>query len=99
MKCLLKRMSYLWKKFLMEFNLYMQDNFVKELKSSFWDFVYKLFEGMILWNLCYRTDISTPIHYIMCIFMVQKPHNGLRHFSLMLLPFIQKLVLRLDCFE
>ena len=29
--------------------------------------------------------------------MVSDPHNGLRHLSLMLLPFIKKVVLRLDC--
>ena len=64
-------MSCLWKKFLMEFNLLMQVKFVKELETSFWDFVHKLFEEMILWNLCYKTDISDLVHYIMCILMVQ----------------------------
>ena len=51
MKILMKRMSYLWKKFLMEFNLSMQVNFVKELETSFGDFVHKLFEEMMLWKL------------------------------------------------
>ena len=50
-KFLTKIMGYLWKKPLMEFSLFMQANFVKELESSFWDFVYKLFEEMILRNL------------------------------------------------
>ena len=69
-KCLMKRMSCLWKKFLMEFNLFMEVQFVKELETSFWDFVHKLFEEMIIWNLYYRTDIFSLFHYIMCILMV-----------------------------
>ena len=51
MKCFMKPMSYLWKKFLIEFNLFMQVNFVKELETSVWDFVHKLFEEMIIQNL------------------------------------------------
>ena len=27
-------------------------NFVKELETSFWDFVHKLFEQIILWKNC-----------------------------------------------
>ena len=57
MKFLMKRMRYLWKKFLMEFNVFMQVNFVKELETSFWDFVRKLFEEIILWNILYRNYI------------------------------------------
>ena len=82
----------------MEFNLFMQVNFVKELETSFWDFLQKLFEEMIIWKLRYRNDIYSVSHYIMCIFMIKYTPNGLIHFSLMLLPFIRKLVLRLDCF-
>ena len=48
MKCLMKRMSYLCNKFLIEFNLFMQVNFMKELETSFWDFVQKLFEEIII---------------------------------------------------
>ena len=48
---LVKRMSYLWNKFLIEFNLFMQVNFMKELETSFWDFVQKLFEKIIIWYL------------------------------------------------
>ena len=54
--------------------LFMQVNFMKELETSFWDFVHKLFEKIILY-LCYRTDIYSPFHYILCIFMVQYPQN------------------------
>ena len=72
----------------MEFNPFMQVNFVKELETSFGDFVQKFFEEMTIWNVFYINDIDPPDNYIMCIFMVQYPHNGLRHFSLMLLPFI-----------
>ena len=99
MKCLMKRMSYLWKNFLIEFNLFMQVNFMKELETSFWDFVHKLFEKIIIWYLCYKTDISAPIPFILCILMLHYPWNGLRHFYLILLLFIRKLVLRLDCFS
>ena len=67
MKCLMKHMNYVWKKFLMEFNIFMQVNFMKELETSFWDFVHKLFEEIIIWYLCYIIDITAPIHYIMCI--------------------------------
>ena len=56
--------------FLIEFNLFMQENFMKELETSFWDFMHKLFEEIIIWYLCYRTYISSPIPYILCIFMV-----------------------------
>ena len=59
MKFLMKHMSYLWNKFLIEFNLFMQVNFMKELETSFWDFVHNLFEEIILWYLYYRTDIPT----------------------------------------
>ena len=97
MKCFMKHMSYLLNKFLIEFNLFMQVNFMKEFETSFWDFVHKLFEKIIIWYLFYRTDISSPFHYIMYILMVQHPWNGLRHLSLVLLPFIRKLVLRSDC--
>ena len=48
MKCLMKHISYLWKKFLIEFNLFIQVNFMKELETSFWDFVHKLFEEIII---------------------------------------------------
>ena len=89
-------MRYWWNKFLTEFNLFMQVNFMKELETSFWDFVHKLFEEIIIWYLYYRTDISSPVPYISCISMVQCPHNGLIHFSLLLLPFTQKLVLQSD---
>ena len=37
MKFLMKHMRYLWKKFLMEFNLFMQVKFMKELETSFSD--------------------------------------------------------------
>ena len=94
MKC----MSYLWKKFLMEFNLFMQINFVKELETRFWGFVQKFIEEMIIWKHIYINDIYSPVNYIMCIVMVQNPRNGLRHLSLMFLPFIRRLVLRLRCF-
>ena len=57
MKCMMKHRSYLWKIFLMKFNKFMQVNFVKELETSFWDFVKKIIEEMILWNFCYRNDI------------------------------------------
>ena len=67
----MKHMSYLWNKFLMEFNLFMQVNFVKELETSVWDFVHKLFEEMILCHLRYGNNIASHAHYIMCIFMVQ----------------------------
>ena len=67
----MKRMSYLWKKFLTKFNLFMQVNFMKELETTFWDFVHNLFEEIILWHFCYKTYISAPLHYIMCILMVQ----------------------------
>ena len=97
MNFFMKCMSYFWNKFLMEFSLFMQVNFVKELETSFWDFVHKWFEEMIFWNLFYRTDIYSPFHYIFSIFMVQYPWNGLIHFSFMLLPFIWKLVLWSDC--
>ena len=97
MKFFMKRMSYLWNNFLIEFSLFMQVNFMKELETSFWDFVHKLFERIIIWHLCYRTDISSPFHYIQYILMVLYPRYGLRHFSFMLLPFIRKLVLRSDC--
>ena len=70
MKCLVKHMSYLWNKFLIEFNLFMQVNFMKELETSFWDFVHKWLEEMILSHLCCITDISSPVNYIMCILMV-----------------------------
>ena len=48
----------------------MQVNFVKELETSFWDFVHKLFEKIIIWYLFYRTDISSPFHYTLFILMV-----------------------------
>ena len=80
-------------------HLFMQVNFMKELETSFWDFVHKLFEKIIIWYLYYITDISSHFHYILYILMVRYPRNGLRHFSLMILPFIRKLVLRLDCFS
>ena len=48
MKYFMKLMSYLWKNFLTEFNLFMQVNFMKELETSFWDFVHKLFEEIII---------------------------------------------------
>ena len=70
MKCLMKFMSYLWNIFLIELNLFMQVNFMKELETSFWDFVHKLFEEMILWNLCYRTEISAPRHYKMFLWYI-----------------------------
>ena len=65
-KYLMKHMSYLCNKFLMEFNLFMQVNFMKELETSFWDFVQKLFEKIIIWSLCHRTDIYSPfiIYYV-----------------------------------
>ena len=88
MKCLMKHMSYLWNKFLIEFNLFMQVNFMKELETRFLDFVHKLFEEIIIWYLWYKTDIYAHVPYILCIFMVHYPQSGLRHFSLMLLPFI-----------
>ena len=58
MKCFMKHMSYLWRNFLIEFNLFMQVNFMKELGTSFWDFVHNLFEEIIIWYLYYRNDIS-----------------------------------------
>ena len=64
-------MSYLWKKFLTEFNLFMKVNFMKELETSFWDFVHNLFEEIILWYLYYKTDVSSPVYYKMCIIVVQ----------------------------
>ena len=73
-KCLMKRMSYLWKKFIIEFNLFMQVNFMKELETSFWDFMHKLFEEIIIWYLFYMTGIFSPVHYMMFIFMVQYPY-------------------------
>ena len=45
---LMKPMSYLSKKPLMEFNLFMQVNFVKELETSFWDLTHNLFEEMTI---------------------------------------------------
>ena len=72
MKCLMKHMSYLWNKFITEFNLFMQENFMKELETSFWDFVHNLFEEINIWYLFYKTDVFSAIHYIMCIFMVQQ---------------------------
>ena len=66
-------LSYLWKKCFMEFNVFMPVDFVKELETSFWDFVHKLFEEMILCHLRYGNNISSHAHYIMCIFMVQYP--------------------------
>ena len=33
------------------FNLFMQVNFMKELETSFWDFVHKLFGEMIIWQI------------------------------------------------
>ena len=78
-------------------NIFIHVNFAKELETSFWDFVHKLFEKIIIWYLLYRTDIYDPVHYIIFIIMVQYPLNGLRYFSLMLVPSIRKLVLRLDC--
>ena len=71
MKHLMKRMIYLSMKFLTKFNIFMQVNFMKELESSFWDFLQKLLEEIILWYLYYRTDIYAPIHYIICTLMVQ----------------------------
>ena len=65
-------MSYLWNKFLMELNLFMQVNFVKE--NSFWDFVHKLFEEMIFWDLFYRTNIYSHFNYIMYIFILDVNH-------------------------
>ena len=50
-KFLMKGMSYFWKKILIDFNLFMQVNFMKELETSFWDFVHKLFEEIIIWYL------------------------------------------------
>ena len=50
-KCLMEGMSYLWNKFLIEFNLFMQVNFMNELETSFWDFVHKFFEEKIIWYL------------------------------------------------
>ena len=41
----------LGKKFLMEFNLFMQVNFMKELETSFWDFVHNLFEEITIRKL------------------------------------------------
>ena len=54
----------------MEFNLFMQINLLKELETSFLNFVNKLFEEIIVCHLYYITDISTPVHYMMCILMV-----------------------------
>ena len=71
MKFLMKRMSCSWNIFLMEFNLFMQVNFVKELEAGFGDFVDKLLEEMLLWNPFYITYIYIPIHYIMFNLMVQ----------------------------
>ena len=70
MKCLMKPMSYLLNKSLPEFNLFMQVNFMEELETGFGDFVHKLFEEIIIWYLCYRPDISSPVTYILCILMV-----------------------------
>ena len=70
MKFFMNVMNYLWKKFLIEFNLFMQVNFMKELETSFWHFVHKLFEEIIIWYLCYITDISTLVQYKLFIFMV-----------------------------
>ena len=67
----MKNMSYLWKKFLIEFNLFMQVNFKKELETSFWNFVDNSFEEIIIWYIFYITNISGPVHYVTYIFMVQ----------------------------
>ena len=99
MKCLMKCMSYLWNNFLIEFNLFMQVNSMKELETNFWDFVHKSFEKIIIWYLWYKTDIYFLFHYILYILMVSYPQNGLRHLSFMPLPFIRKLVLRSDCLD
>ena len=48
MKILMKHMGDLWKKSLTEFNLFMQVNFMKELETSFGDFVHKSFEKIII---------------------------------------------------
>ena len=40
MGCLVKPKSYLWNKFLTILNLFMQVNFMKELETSFLDFVH-----------------------------------------------------------
>ena len=61
----------LWNKFLTKFNLFMQANLMKELETSFWDFVHNLLEEIIIWYLGYITDMYSPVHYIMCILMVQ----------------------------
>ena len=71
-----KHIIYVCKKPLMKFYLCMQVNFVKELETSFWDFVHKFLVEMILWNLLYRNDIYSIVHYIIFIFMVQYPRNG-----------------------
>ena len=52
------------------FNLFLQVNFMKKLETSFWDFVHKLFEKIIIWYLCYRTDIYAHVPYILFILMV-----------------------------
>ena len=71
MKCLMKRMSYSWKKFLTEFNLFMQVNIMEELETSFWDFVHNLFEEIIVSYLYSTIDISSFVHYIICILIVK----------------------------
>ena len=62
MNFLMKHMRNLWNKYLMEFNLYIQVNFVKELETSFWYFVHKLFEEIIIRNLYHRTDVYSHFH-------------------------------------
>ena len=54
MKCLMKRMRYLWKKNIMEFNLFMQVNFVKELETSF-----GILCANCLWKLLFGTYATT----------------------------------------
>ena len=73
MKFFMKRMSCLWKNFLIDFNIFMEVCFMKELKTNFWDFVHKLFEKTIILYLCYRTNIYTHVNYILCIFMLEYP--------------------------
>ena len=51
MEYLIKHISYLWNKFLIEFNLFVQVNFMKELETSFWDFMHKLFGEIIIWYI------------------------------------------------
>ena len=60
MKFLMKFMTYLWNNFLIEFNLFMQVNFMKELETSFWNFVHNLFKEIIILYLCYKL-IFIPI--------------------------------------